>query len=378
MLDAHGSTVSFLDGAVTAPVELRTDPCRMEGRADGLFEHQVAIKVVTPESAGPEVIERFERGASDTGLARTSEYCASLRRRLHRRRLALLRHGVCRGQADRPMVRRSQTQHRRTRPTVSRCLRRRAVSSSTPRHSSRLKAREHPCHPGRHGETARFRHRQITPLSDLYSLGVILYELVTGRRPYRLKSRVFHEIVRIVCEEPPTRPSSVVIETEVRPGEEGKTITIAPGVFSGLLEGTPSDLKRRLSGDLDGILLKALEKDPRRRYRTVEQFSTDLDRHLKGEPVLVARAGRFSDAVRSSSKHRLGIALALGLLLAFVTGGIRIDWRGIALVAGTAAALGLWHIATDRELGAMISETSFAPRARSRARHLYADGPAFS
>ena len=85
MLDAHGSTVSFLDGAVAAPVELRTDPCRMEGRrlghyeilreigrggmgtvylarrADGLFEHQVAIKVVTPESAGPEVIERFEQ-----------------------------------------------------------------------------------------------------------------------------------------------------------------------------------------------------------------------------------------------------------------------------------------------------------------------------
>jgi hypothetical protein len=59
-----------------------------------------------------------------------------------------------------------------------------------------------------------------------------------------------------------------------------------------------------LSGDLDGILLKALEKDPRPRYHSVDQFSMELDRHLKGEPVLVGKAGRFADAIRMASKYR--------------------------------------------------------------------------
>ncbi len=418
MLDAHGSTVSFLDGAVAAPVELRTDPCRMEGRrlghyeilreigrggmgtvylarrADGLFEHQVAIKVVTPESAGPEVIERFEQerailaslehpniarlydgGSTEEGWPYfvmeyvegkpIDQWCDD--RKLSIGERVQLFRAVCEAVQ---YALQHRVIHRDLKPGNILVTREGTVKlldfgiaklvgvdadpkgTLATRTGMRLMTPEY-------ASPEQVRSEAITPLSDLYSLGVILYELVTGRRPYRLKSRVFHEIVRIVCEEPPTRPSSVVIETDVRPGEEGKSITIAPGVFSGLREGTPSDLKRRLSGDLDGILLKALEKDPRRRYRSVEQFSMDLDRHLKGEPVLVAQTGRFSDAVRSASKHRLGIALALGLLLAFVTGGIRIDWRGIALVAGAAAALGLWHIATDRELGAMISETSF-------------------
>jgi hypothetical protein len=64
---------------------------------------------------------------------------------------------------------------------------------------------------------------------------------------------------------------------------------------------------------------------------------------------------------RFASKYRLIIALVLAILVAVVTGGIRIDWRGIAALAGTAAALGLWHLATDRELGARISESLVAP-----------------
>jgi serine/threonine protein kinase len=419
MLDAHESTVTFLDGALAAPAELRTDPRRLEGRrlgnyeilreigrggmgtvylarrADGLFEQQVAIKVVTPESAGHEVIERFDQerailaSLQHPGIARLydggsteegwpyfvmeyvegkpiDQWCDE--RKLNTSERIRLFRAVC-GAVQFALQHR--VIHRDLKPGNILVTEEGAVklldfgiaklvgvdadqkkTSLATRTGTRLMTPEY-------ASPEQFRAEAVTPLSDLYSLGVILYELLTGRRPYRLKSRIFHEIVRVVCEEPPARPSSVVTEVEERPGEAGKTITIAPGAFSRSREGTPSDLKRRLSGDLDGILLKALEKDPRRRYRSLDQFSMDLDRHLRGEPVSAAKTGRFPELVRFASKYRLGILLAFALLLAFIIGGIRIDWRAIALVAGAAAALGLWHLATDRELGARISETAF-------------------
>jgi serine/threonine protein kinase len=414
MLDAHERTVTFLNGSDSAPAELRTDPRRLEGcrlqhyeilreighggmgtvylarRADGLFQQQVAIKVVTPEMAAGEVIQRFEQerailaslehpyiarlydgGATEEGWPYfvmeyvegrpIDEWCDAQKLNISER-LRLFRM-VC---AAVHFAHQHRVIHRDLKPgnilvtadgTVKlldfgiaklaevqqdgkTALTRTGMRMMTPEYAS----------------PEQVRGEANTPFTDIYSLGVILYELLTGRRPYRLKSRVFHEIVRVVCEEPPARPSTIVTEADERPGDEGKTITIAPSLLSRTREGTPSDLKRRLRGDLDHILLKALEKDPRRRYRSADQMSADLERHLMGQPVAADPSGRFSDLARAVSRHHLSVVLALMLLIALLTGGVRVDWRGIALASGTAVFLALWRLATDRGFGTRVSE----------------------
>jgi eukaryotic-like serine/threonine-protein kinase len=101
----------------------------------------------------------------------------------------------------------------------------------------------------------------ITTASDVYTLGTLLYELLTGARPYRLQSTAPEELLRAVGEQEPERPSTVRQD-------------------------------KRLAGDLDTIVLKALRKDPARRYASVQQLSEDLRRLLEGLPVL-ARPDNF-------------------------------------------------------------------------------------
>ncbi|MGA2740260.1 MAG: serine/threonine-protein kinase, partial [Bryobacteraceae bacterium] len=206
------------------------------------------------------------------------------------------------------------------------------------------------------------RGEAVTALSDVYSLGVILYELLTGHRPYRMRSRVFHEIARVICEEPPTRPSTAV---GLPDGSNAGPDTVTPEMVSRARDASPAELRRQLSGDLDNILLKSLSKEPLARYRSAGQLDEDVQRHLQGQPVLAYgdtsayRIGKFLQ------RYKIWVIAAAAIATALATGVVTIRPIALLYLAGGAAALGLWYAATDRVMGGRIAESSFfEPRYR--------------
>ncbi|MEE8525121.1 MAG: tetratricopeptide repeat protein [Thermoanaerobaculia bacterium] len=147
--------------------------------------------------------------------------------------------------------------------------------------------------------------RPITTASDVYSLGVLLYVMLTGRRPYAVDTRsTFQEIERVICDQEPERPSAAVL-TDGEPGYED---------VADARDTRPEALARRLRGDLDNIVAMALRKEPERRYGSVERLSEDLRRHLEGLPVTARQATFGYRAAKFLRRHRLGMSIALGAL----------------------------------------------------------------
>jgi len=170
----------------------------------------------------------------------------------------------------------------------------------------------------------QIRDEPITTASDVYSLGVILYELLSGHRPYRTRGCTPAQIERLVCETRPKPPSEAVLRSLETPRAEGRTERTIPESLAADRGTKPDRLRRRLAGDLDTIVLEALRQEPSRRYASVEHLMDDLRRHRTGLPV-GARGDTTGYRLRKFvSRHRFAVAgtVAVAVLMSgfsFVT-----------------------------------------------------------
>jgi non-specific serine/threonine protein kinase/serine/threonine-protein kinase len=164
----------------------------------------------------------------------------------------------------------------------------------------------------------------ITTASDVYSLGVVLYELLTGHSPYRITSRAQHDMARAICEADPDKPSTAAGHPGQTLDSDGNVLTVTPEWVSSCRNTSPDKLRRTLCGDLDQILLKALRKESQRRYGSAQDFANDLQSYTLGLPVS-ARSDTFS--YRSGKfirRNKISLTAAAVFVLIVMAGAVAI------------------------------------------------------
>ncbi len=169
-------------------------------------------------------------------------------------------------------------------------------------------------------EQAEINQLDIDTRSDIYSLGVLLYELLTGSPPFSRKELTqagMLEMLRVIREQEPTKPSTKLSTAEGLP-------TLAAN------RGTePARLTKLVRGELDWIVMKALEKDRNRRYETANGFAIDVQRYVAGEPVLAAPASQWYRLRKFARKHRTGLTTAAAFVVLLAAGAALATWQAV-------------------------------------------------
>jgi serine/threonine-protein kinase len=203
----------------------------------------------------------------------------------------------------------------------------------------------------RYASPEQIQGHPVTTTCDVYSLGVLLYKLLTGHLPYRLQGQLPTEVGRAIVEQEAERPSSAVLRVDSPsfPRPEPDTPTTPEAVSQARATQT-RQLQRQLAGDLDNVLLMALRKEPQRRYASVEQFAEDLRRYRQGLPV----KARTDTLGYRSAKF------------------VRRNWLPVAGAASFLVALTAFAIVMTVQAARIADERDEAERERDRAERVTA------
>src|SRR5262249_7134295 len=169
-------------------------------------------------------------------------------------------------------------------------------------------------------EQAQLNNLDVDTRSDIYSLGVLLYELLTGTTPLekrRLKEAAWDEVRRIIHEEEPPRPSTRLSTMDALPS------------LAACRHTEPASLTKQIRGELDWIVMKALEKDRGRRYETANGFANDLQRYLAGEAVLAVPPSTGYRLRKFARKNRPALLTAAVIALLLVAGAAVSGWQAV-------------------------------------------------